>query len=265
MDDSQVLRGHVRDLWRRTFQNDYMTSTEFLSLSEQNDAYLVLREERVPMKSGKGAFGFWEGGIPEADRKVLIFGPSYLSEEDLRTEVASGESVIVCLRVKPVNGKFSDELTHRDYLGALMHMGIKRGQIGDILLSEEGAFVFVLRDIAEVICDELVRIKHTTVSAEVVTPGECTAGIKKEERNGSVASSRIDSVIAMAFHLSRGVASQLIESEKVYVNGRTVTSPSYTLKASERVSVRGYGKFEFLGAEGTTRKGRTIAKILMYV
>ncbi len=264
MDDTQVLRGHIRDLWRRTDLNDYRTHTEFLSLSEQNEAHKVLREEQVPMSPGRGGYAIWEGGHPETDRKVLIFAPSYETRNSILAEMEEGEGVIVCLLVEPLNGKFSDELTHRDYLGALMHLGIRRSQIGDILPFSSGAFIFAMRDTAQVICEELTRIKHTSVTTRIVSPEKCNTQMRREEIGGSVASLRVDSVIAMAFHLSRSAASQLIESERVFVNGQTITSSSYNLKKEDRISVRGHGKFEFLGAEGKTRKGRVFVKINMF-
>ena len=83
--------------------------------------------------------------------------------------------------------------------------------------------------------------------------------------SGSSASERADSLAALVFHLSRSQAQRLIEQEKVFADGRIITSSSYTPSPGERISVRGYGKFRYLGTDGTTRKGRLIVRFERYI
>ena len=168
------------------------------------------------------------------------------------------------MEVRPVNRKFADELTHRDYLGALMNLGLERDRIGDILTDSENAYLFVMKENAELICSELIRIRHTSVVCHPVPASSCTIRPEFEEREGSVSSERLDAILAMVYHLSRGKAQELVEQELVFVDGRTAFSGGYDLKPGSRVSVRGHGKFQYLGAGAQTRKGRFYAKVKIW-
>ena len=150
-------------------------------------------------------------------------------------------------------------------LGSLMNLGITREQIDDILCSGNEAYVYAIREIAPFICRELTRVRNVSVEAAEVPPSECALGAKTETGRGSSASERIDCLIALVFHLSRSQAQSLVRQEKIFADGRAVTSSSYCPSAGERISVRGYGKFRYNGAEGRTRKGRLIVTYELYV
>ena len=166
--------------------------------------------------------------------------------------------------VIPANLRYSEALTHRDYLGALMNLGIERSCIGDILMKENGCCVFCQEKMADYLCQELTMVRHTSVicrradATEPITP-------KMERVSGSVASPRLDSVIAMVFSSSRTKILPLIEGEKVFIDGKQVTSPAVQLKEGEIVSVRGMGKFRFAGSGGLSKKGRLYVYADKYV
>ncbi|MBQ0059562.1 MAG: RNA-binding protein, partial [Lachnospiraceae bacterium] len=172
----------------------------------------------------------------------------------------------VPLVIKPLQKKFSDKLTHRDYLGSLMNLGIERGMQGDILVDEEKqeATVFVLKKMVDTICHDLVRIKHTSVYAEAAKANADTFSQQFEEMSCSAASERLDAILAEAYRQSRSKAQTLIRSENVSVNGRLTDRVELVLKAGDRVSVRGFGKFLYDGVEGQSRKGRLFVKIRHY-
>ena len=115
------------------------------------------------------------------------------------------------------------------------------------------------------ICKELIRIRHTSVKCEIVNATECDIRPDFEEVSGSVASERIDAILAFVYHLSRSEAQKLIEAESVFIDGRTAYSGGYDLKSGARVSVRGHGKFIYLGVDNTTRKGRLFVKVKKFV
>lgn len=265
MEEREVLRGRIRDLWNRTQQGEYLNHTGFLALDLQSYASQVIREERIPTHPGAGAFCMFSGGFAEADRRVLFFVPSYISGEELEEEINSGEGAFTCVRIAAVRAGFATPPTHRDYLGSLMNLGITREQLGDIICREDEAFVFAMRDIAPFICRELTRVRHTTVTAAVVPPAQCPSVVNTRQESGSSASERVDSLTALVFHLSRSQAQRLIEQEKVFSDGRLITSCSYIPSQGERISVRGHGKFRYLGTDKTTRKGRLIVKFERYV
>ena len=261
------LAGRIRDLATRAYTNSFVTHTDFLSASEIAMFYQILAAEGVPssVKEYCGARYVVYGGFADAERAMICFLPDYMDEETFLAAEASESTVLSCVRIAPVNNKFADELNHRDYLGSLMNLGIERDQIGDILGGENEAYVFATVEIAEMICKELIRIKHTSVKCQKVNGADCDIRPKFEEVSGSIASERTDAILAFVYHLSRSEAQKLIESESVFIDGRTAYSGGYDLKPGARVSVRGYGKFIYDGTTGTTRKGRLFAKVRKYI
>ena len=262
--------GRIRDLARQAQQNDYLTHTGFLSLSEQSLAAAETDASGAGKKAGDGLYPgtrhFFYGGFSEADRKVLFFLPSYMDEDDLLRQEEAGEGVLSCLKLTVRGARFTKEIGHRDCLGALMNLGVGRETVGDILITKDGtaAYIYVLSSIAEHICRELVSVGRAHVDLEIVPPSSCTVRPVLVERAGSVASVRIDSLIAMVFRLSRSPARDLIEQEKVFADGRIVTSASWEPSPGCRISVRGYGKFIYDGEEKKTKKGRLFVKTRVF-
>ena len=268
MPDTAYLESRIKDLSNKTFQNEYVTHTDFLSVSDQASLNDAMRKLGVPQQSdrvGGTVFLLW-GGFDEAERKVCAFLPSWQDKKGFILQETETPEVVSCLHIAPVQAKFADPLTHRDYLGALMNLGIDRGQIGDILIdrTDHSAYVFVLKMMADFICRELCRVKHTTVLAKEVAPGKCTVRPEFEEREGSVASERLDAILAFVYRLARGKAQELIEREAVIVDGRTAFSGGYDLKPGARVSVRGFGKFIYDGVISSTKKGRLYVRVRVF-
>jgi RNA-binding protein YlmH len=171
---------------------------------------------------------------------------------------------IACIKISPLNRKFSDTLTHRDYLGSILNLGIERCKIGDILVEEDGAFVFFHTSMVNFLIDEICRIKHTPVKAERITEENQLPTPKREEISGTVASPRLDSVIGLAFRTSRSSMISYIESGKVFINGKSVVSNGYVLKEGDIVSVRGKGKFQFHSVTSKTKKNRSHVILYKY-
>lgn len=262
--------GRIRDLARQAEQNDYLTHTGFLSLSEQS--FAAAQIDPAGTKSGEdkslysGTRCVFYGGAPEADRKVLFFLPSYMDEDELICSEDSGEGILSCLKLSVRGARFTKEIGHRDCLGALMHLGIGREQIGDILITDDGsaAYIYVLSSMAEHICRELITVGRAHVDLEIAAPSSCTVRPVLVERSGSLASVRIDSLVAMVFRISRSAAQSLVAGEEVFADGRTVTSASWEPAPGCRISVRGYGKFIYDGEEKKTRKGRVFVKVRVF-
>ena len=236
------------ELAERARRSCVYTYSSFHSTETASLAYRVAGENEVTM---------W-GGTDNSERVVVRFGdPKELGyEEDFPIR-------IVC--VKPKQEKFAGDMTHRDFLGAVLNLGIERDVIGDILISEHTAYLFVLEELADFVCLELERVRRTAVKCEPVK--EIPAGLlpKLAEETVTVASPRLDAVLAKLYHLSRGDAKSLFEAEKVTVNGKVCTNPETVLKPDSKVSIRGFGKFEYRGEEHATRKGKTGITIWRYV
>ena len=161
--------------------------------------------------------------------------------------------------------KFSETLTHRDFLGAVMNLGIERDMIGDILVRDNSAYIFVMEKISEIICSEFERVKHTAVKCSIIE--ELPEGLKPKlsEDHITVTSPRLDAVLSKIYHLSRTEAKSLFDMEKVTVNGRICRNPETMLKENSTVSVKGYGKIEYRGEEYLTKKGKTGLTVRRYV
>ena len=127
------------------------------------------------------------------------------------------------------------------------------------------AYIFVLAHIAPYICENLDRVKQTTISCAVIEREieEIKPSLVREELN--VSSIRVDSVLARLYHLSRSAAQELVAGGNLLVNGRSVLSISYEPKEGDVLTVRGYGKLIYRGPEHETKKGRLVVSVDRYI
>lgn len=226
--------------------------SDFLNLNEQN-LFLSLKHELPRIEY------FTYGGFNDAERKILCF-----CGNDSVTKQENIDFPISCIKVVPLNQKFSDSFNHRDFLGAVLNLGIDRSKVGDILIHENEGFLFAGSGISEFIVDQLTRVKHTMVSSTIIEPQDFDYKPKFQEIVGTVSSVRLDSILSVAFHSSRSSLTGLIEGGKVLVGGKVILSNSYFLKENDVVSVRGLGKFIYTGTSYQTKKGRYSVKLLLY-
>ena len=275
--EEQLFERRLEDLARTAYNRGIPTFSDFLSLNEQN-IYHASRAEFSYIRS------VLYGGYDLAERQMLGFLPDALSFEmndggndpgitaagrsgysKAEMQFISGIFPVQCLSIKPLNAKFSDKLTHRDYLGSLMNLGTERSQIGDIIVEEERALVMVHERMAPFIMQELTRVRHTSVYCELCSCADIRYEPKVERITGTVSSVRLDALLSLAFKSSRSSLSGLIEGGKVFVNGRLITSNSAHLKAGDLVSVRGMGKFRYAGEGNVSRKGRLYVEVEKFV
>ena len=188
---------------------------------------------------------------------VIRFG----SEEELGYEVPFP---IACIRVSPLQRKFADELSHRDFLGALMNLGIDRATLGDIRTGDDETYLFCLESIAGFLCENLTRVRHTDVRCVVTEEiGDMPRDVP-ETVCIQVQSLRIDAVLSRVYHISREKSMDLFREGRVYVNGRLCENNSRQLKAGETVNARGFGKFSLTGEPGKTKKGKLVVEAAVY-
>lgn len=244
------LKNRLRELAEKSYSRSIFTFTGFLGLSEQD---LFWKEEPGLRFAG---YQLW-GGSEGCDRQVLRFG----SAQELGYEEPFG---ITCIHIFPPAEKFADDFSHRDFLGALMNLGIDRSTLGDIRVGDREAFLFCLDNVAEFICENLTQVKHTRVRCEIVTQMRELPSEEPKLLDLQVMSERIDAVIAKVYNKSRNEVLNLFHSGKVYVNGRLCESNSRMLKPEEVVNVRGFGKFVYQGVQYETRKGRLSVRAAVY-
>ncbi len=250
-DELELLKKRFIELATKAERGLYFTFTNFLGLAEQS----ALAEIESKIRYAKPTI---YGGAPGAERYIVRFG----DEEEIGY---SAPFPIICVKVAPVSQKFADKLTHRDILGSLMSLGIERDKLGDILLCDNVAYVFMHEDIAEYITRELTRVKNTDVSAEITETLPSENLYPTEKRTIQISSERLDAVIAKTYHLSRDDAQMLFRRSLVYVGGKECLSLSYTPKAGDKVTVRGYGRFVYLGYQSLSKKGKLNAEVLVYI
>lgn len=233
---------HFADLQRRAENSGRTVFSDFLglsSLSELKGIHLFPDPH------------FW-GGYEGAERAVAAFG-----------ECETEDYPICLILIKPVNKKFADELSHRDFLGSIMALGIKRDVIGDIIVNENCGYVFCIENIADYIAESLKEVKHTTVKAERCSELPSFAVPEPETADCIVSSRRVDVLVSAVFGLSRKSAGELFNKERVYVNG-VLKSASYNVSDGESVTVRGLGKFVFVRECRRTKKGRAVVEMKIY-
>ena len=147
----------------------------------------------------------------------------------------------------------------------MLNLGLDRSCLGDILVEEKQAYLFCLTRMASFICDNLTRVRHTTVSVVPVEAENFHYEPKYKEITGTVASVRLDRLLSLAFGASRSSLTGLIEGGRVFVNGKLVTSNGYQPREGDLVSVRGMGRFRFQGGGGQSKKGREYVTLLRYI
>jgi len=189
------------------------------------------------------------GGFENAERKIIF------------VDTSEGGGIPIAPIAITYNQRFAKPPTHRDYLGAILGLGIDRGKIGDICLADEGAIVYVIEDIADFIAENLCQVGRVTVKARA---RDLLDGLKNANttKQLTVASMRLDAVLSSVFNLSRGKASQLIESEKVFVNWK-LAKKTHILTVKDAITVRGMGRFTIDSQGGTNKKGRIALVVIV--
>lgn len=241
----------LRELADRSYNNGQYTFTDFMSMADLAVYYDNEPELRF-------AHPTLFGGCDIAERKMIRFG----SEEELGYVQ---EFPIVAITITPVADRFADDLSHRDFLGALMNLGIKREMLGDIFVRDKKACVFCKDSIAGYIIENLTRVRHTSVLAAVTEDISDIASNETEDRVIQVSSQRIDAVIARVYNLSRQEAVNMFPAGLIFLNGRSCTENARQLKAGDVISVRGRGKFEYAEELNLSKKGKLNCRVQIYI
>ena len=249
MNEQELCKKRLLDLSRQAEIKEIVTFSDFLNLNELN-IYHSLHRSLYTKTEG---FGGYDG----AERQMIAFIPDALCYE--------WNYPIKCIKIVPKYPKFADELTHRDILGSLMNLGIERSTLGDILCLNNEYFVFCNNIIFPFIMENLNKIRHTLVElSEENDYKYLSSNIQLEECYETIASNRIDCIVAKAFHLSRSESAQLLVMEKVFINGKCITNCNQSCEDGAIVSVRGKSRFIFENCNSTSKKGKLRVKFSFY-
>lgn len=246
MKDIKETTARAHDHIQAAKRSQRMIYTEFLNPAQQSMYMDILRKE-------PGVRYMADGGHILCERRVLAIHDDLPYEPDF-------ESVIAYVRVQ-----FDDYslryLNHRSVLGAVLGCGIDRKVIGDILISDNSAYIIVLSRMTSYVCEHLLTVGrahvHTTVwndSIDIVySEGECI--------RSTVASLRVDNLIALGLRISRGKAQELIQSERVFRNWHQVMKPSVELVEGDVLSIRKMGRLVIRSIGNRSQKGRIWVEI----
>lgn len=244
----KLLLSRAEDTLRLAEKHYTGQTLGFLTPSER----VFLQKHILPPTDMRLSF---EGGYPDAERTLMVCTPEFL-EEDADSYLA----VIAC------RGRDLGELSHRDYLGSLMGLGIVRESIGDILPLAEKAFIILKPEQADFVMQNLTKIGRHGIKTERCTIAELELPQKQtKEIQTTVSALRLDSVLASALGVSRGSAAEYIRAKRVMVNWEETENLSRTLREGDVFSVRGHGRFCLAHVGGITRKGRQNIVICRYI
>lgn len=199
------------------------------------------------------------GGYEDAERRMLVYLPDYLTQEWLYSE----EAPLVCLRAEFFRG---DSPSHRDFLGALMGAGIGRETVGDICVGKESCDFFVTAEIAPYILQSFTGAgrTHLRLSAIALAQAYIPQPEIKEIRD-TLASLRLDSVISSGFRIGRSLAAQYVTQGRAAIDGLPCEKPDKPVAEGAKISVRGLGKIKLAAINGKTKKDRISVTIHRYV
>ncbi len=230
----------------------------------------VRRAREYLVRRGTAASSWFWGGYPGAERECLFLLPDYLCaclsgtpSDCPHEEVSALLSEELAENVRPlrIRGSGFRRLSHRDYLGAVLHLGIERDALGDLCVqNEREAILFCPRVMGDFLCEQLLRVASDSVRVTLSSPealgDSFTDGRRYEELRDTVASARLDCVVAALCRFSREEAQAAIRRGEVEVNYETEERVDPSLSPPSVVVVRGEGKFILRGFDGETRKGR---------
>ncbi|MCD8037113.1 MAG: YlmH/Sll1252 family protein [Clostridiales bacterium] len=198
------------------------------------------------------------GGFAEAERKRIAFFPDYFSEDEIIFPI--------CAVKITHNAKFTSGLSHRDFLGSILGLGLERSRVGDIVVLDDAAYCFAEDDIASYIAANLEKVGRASVKTEIINPSEIVMPEKKMDiKNVTVSSLRADTVFGAVFGKSRSEAQELIRSERASVNWNVINSVSETIDEGDILSLKGSGRGKLVEVGGTTKKGRIVITVGRYV
>lgn len=242
--DSNLIKARVMDAVERTRKNGVPQYLGFLSEEGATLAADTLRHSSINF-----CFG---GGFCGAKRVYLACLPDWCDE---------AKYPIMALTLS-YNKAYS--LTHRDFLGAVIALGIERDKIGDILIEKGRAVMFISREIAPFVKEQLTKVGRVGVIVEEGYSLPLPEATARKDFTDTVASLRLDCVVAAICSVSRNTATELINDQRVILNSFTQQKSTVKVSSGDVVSVRGKGKFEIVNADEFSKKGRIILKYTKY-
>lgn len=240
-EEDRILGSHILDKCEQVLKYHKTQATDFLNPYQLELAVPLIKQiAEINYKK--------EGGYPRAERKRLVIFPEYLFPDLVEKQI----------KIYQLDGNFAfQRLTHRDFLGALMGLGLQRKMIGDILVHSDFAQIITAAEIQDIIELKLDQVHQVSVEVKEIEESELVKPVKHEkEIMTTVASMRLDSVASSGFGDSRSKMARDIESEKVKLNWKIESDPAAEVEIGDLISVKGRGRVKVEAQKGISNKGR---------
>lgn len=256
MTEDDLLLSQIKDKIAECENNSIITSTDFLDLRKQGIAVSFLKHQ-------KNVRWMLYGGYEDAERKVVVFLPYYVADFYDFIKENPDDEPFVTLRADKDN--FS-VLSHRDYLGALTGLGIRREKLGDIIVDEKGCFFFAKDSVVSFINQNFSSAGRGTITVSAVKDKpDFSKKVSVREICCFVATPRLDAVIAGVYSLSRSKAVEYIERGAVFVNDEQVLKPDFKLKSGDKLVLKGKGRAMIKDDSSKSKKGRIALIVDLFV
>ena len=242
MEEKELLP-RLRELAERCRARSVPTAAMFLTPREQAEAMAA----SLPVRPA------FFGGYEQAERRCAVFLPDYLTPETMDPSLF--------LRAIHASAPFSS-LTHRDFLGSIMALGIGRECVGDIVVRGEDCWFFVTPGIASHVLDSLIKVGRGGVSVEEIGFEQVPSFEEQlEPRSFTVQSLRLDAVLAGAFRISRSTCQELLDAGEVNLNHLPCLDRDAPVEPGDLLSLRHHGRARVLTADGRSKKGRIFVTV----
>lgn len=254
--DDKILLAQVLDKIEMVEKKNKIEYTDFLDLSQIELVQKFINRIKIENYMSYG-------GFEQAERKMFVIYPEKFNSTVVEKNLSNIVQIIRIELPDDLKGKY----THRDYLGAVIKLGIERKKVGDIIVDSNGADIIIDKDVSKFLVENLgslTRFSKSTITVqniEDLRPVE----IKKEEIEIIVSSLRLDNVISELARCSRNKALDIINTERVFVNFECETKKTKQIKPGDMVTIRGKGRFFIKEIVGQTRSGRTVIRVEKYI
>lgn len=252
-DEEKILVSRILDKIELSDKNEKIQNTDFLNLNEQMLAKKIINKTKRKY--------ILYGGFEESERKMLFIVPSKF-EKNLDELKINYNEYIGVIRIK-LSSKIKEQYTHRKYLGAIIKLGLKRKKIGDILVDKDGADIIASKEVIKFLklnLPELNRFKECELQ-EIKIDELKKITIIPKYKTIQVSSMRLDNIVSELENTSRNKSSQIIESQRVFVNYICETKVTKQIKEKDIITIRGKGRFIIDEIVGNTKKGKLNLKI----
>ena len=237
-----ILASKIKELVNKSYK--MQSFTKFLNTEEVSQVRILLKRQ------GCEQCFFYP---KDCERKIAFFYPNY-------------KTCDYDIPVKVLKISYKEKVSHRDILGSIMGLSIKREYVGDIIVSDSFCYVYVYETMVDFIINNLDKIsRQKVVISEVQIDEVINQESEFELINDTVKSIRFDSVVSSGFKISRNDALTYIKSGKVFLNSKEIIKPDVKIIQGDRISIKGMGKMELFDIGGTSKKERIFIQIKKYI